>query len=76
MKRGIASGVIHGVKDNLVRPIVRCIITESGAVVVKLKNVKDEIHAFNLDGVSLKPDDLKGLSITQAYELRNKRAAS
>jgi hypothetical protein len=76
MRRGIASGIIFGKADNLVRPIEQCIVTETGAVVVKLRGVKDEIHAFNLEGTTLQPDDVTGLSITQARAVRDKQLAS
>jgi hypothetical protein len=76
MRRAIASGVIHGRGDQLVRPIVSCMITEYGVVVVKLKGEDEEIPAFNLNGAEMHPDELKGLSIPQARELRDKRLLS
>lgn len=75
-RKAIASGIIYGRDDNLMRPIEHCTVTELGRVVVKLKGVEDEIHAFDLADVNLRPDDFKGLSVAQARELRDEHLAS
>ena len=67
------NGVLHGKGDNLVKFVTQCTITEAGAVVVLVHGSDIPVKAFDTMGAPMAPDEVVGLTVIQARELRDSR---